>query len=226
MAEPGEGDDGWFDEPPEVPVLDASVLPDLVADLARAGELHHRRLDILRAALLATDARLGEVDAVVADLAEPLSEVADPTRPSRWAWPLQDRATAEQLWREVRWFVDHRTGRYPLSTELSLPPCWYRHTIAVDELTDLYAAWREAYFAGDRPTSTMLTWRDRCLWPSLTRLATAADWRECKAAKTHVPPTARQLPIDNDFEQHLEADLATRPEAPPQDWPWSPAETP
>lgn len=208
----------------EIPMLDLEMLPEVVSDLARTSELHDGQLAGLRTRVGGHDDRLRELDSTVTTLAEGMAEAVDLTRPSRWSWPFLDREEAAALWRETRWFVDYLITRYPLSTELSIPPCWYRHTVAVDEMSDLYAAWREAYFNGDRPSSALINWRDRWLWPALNRLTTTADWRECKATKEHVEPAARQDRTDVGFETFVAEDLAGRPEARSPRLPWSPAD--
>lgn len=216
----------------EVPLLDETMLPEVVAELAITGEQHTQRLAAL-------NGKVTELDVTVADhaaglhtleenfkaLRQSLVEKVDLTRPSRWAWEFLTRDEALQLWTETRWFVDYLIHRYPLSSEVSIPPCWYRHTVAVDELSDVYAAWREAYCSGDRPSTAMTAWRDRWLWPALLRLASHADWRECKEQRRHVQPTARQDPTDDEFDNYVAADLARRPSGRATNLPWAPTRT-
>lgn len=231
MAEPGPGQDSPTgaepDEVDEVPVLPVEMLPEVVADLASASEQHTRQLADLGGAvselggLASTTADdVAVLREIVQELHLTLAERADLTGPSRWAWEFLSREEAAQLWAETRWFVDYLSLRYPLSTELSIPPCWYRHTVAVDELSDLYAAWREAYCSGDRPSDAMTGWRNRWFWPTLHTLSSHADWRECKAQREHVEPTARQEPTDSQFDDFVARDLAQRPRRPPMDLPW------
>lgn len=205
--------DGQPDNPDDIPLIDESMLPEVVIELAATSERHTAQLDTLDAQVSA----LGEAFQAVE---ESLTDQVDLAHPSRWAWEFLTQEEASQLWRETRWFVDYLIRRYPLASEVSIPPCWYRHTVAVDELSDGYAAWRETYCSGDRPSTAMTAWRDRWLWPMLHRLATHADWRECKERREHVEPTARQDGTDDQFDQFVDADLASRPAQRPKDLPW------
>lgn len=203
------------------------MLPEVVAELADTSELHTRQLNELGAwasemgGQSATHAEsIGALRETLLLLEANLLDQADMARPSRWAWQFLNRTEAEQLWREVRWFVDAFTARYPLSAEVSLPPCWYRHPLAVDELTAVYAAWREAFCGGNRPSTAMAAWWDRWLWPMLNRLAVHADWRECKGSRQHVEPSARQELTDGEFDQYMQDEVSRRPERRPKDLPW------
>lgn len=228
-AEIAKSDVNGHDEQDEVPVLDAAMLPEVVTELATISERHTWRLDELGTQVTDLDGRvtgqrteLSDLSQAFGALEEGLVEKVDLTKPSRWAWEFLTRDEAEQLWSETRWFVDYLIRRYPLSGEVSIAPCWYRHTVAVDELSDLYAAWREAYCAGSRPSSAMTAWRDRWLWPALHRLASYAAWGECKERRQHVEPSARQDRTDDRFNAFVDTDLAERPEERPKDvmhWP-------
>ncbi|OXM44245.1 hypothetical protein CFP71_40540 [Amycolatopsis thailandensis] len=216
---PGDDDD--------VPVVDIEMVPEVVAELAATAEQHStvlRELSGLVSELggqaTTQSEELAALHTGFETLEAALAEQADMTQPSRWAWEFLNQEDAAQLWRETRWFVDYLTRRYPLGTEVSIPPCWYRHTVAVDELSDLYAAWREAYCRSDRPSSAMTSWRDRWLWPCLTRLAAHASWRECKESRRHVEPIARQEPTDSEFESYVAGTVASRPELNEQILPW------
>lgn len=212
----------------DVPVLDVEFLPDVVSDLASTSELHDHQL----AELAGVVSELGGSVAMSRDqiqafreflleLQESLVERVNLSRPNRWAWGFLTRDEAAQLWGELRWFVDHLITRYPLSSDVSIPPCWYRHTVAVDELTDLYAAWRHAYCSGDQPSDEMTAWRNRWLWPTLQNLHAHADWRECKAQRQHVEPAARQEPTDDGFLDFVAQDLNERPGERRSSLPWT-----
>ncbi|RLK58372.1 hypothetical protein [Actinokineospora cianjurensis] len=209
--------DLFLDKPP---VLDDSMLPEFVADLSYTSDRHTVRLNNLDQVTDRHGEELGGLHQTFKDLEDRLTHQVDMTKPSRWTWPFLTRDEAAELWKETRWFVDYLTHRYPLPSEVSIPPCWYRHTIAVDELSDLYAAWREAYCGSDRPSATMTGWRDRWLWPMLHRLAGYADWRECKERRHHVQPSARQDQTDSEFDTFVDADLAARQVERSTDLPW------
>lgn len=200
-----------------VPTLDVSMLPEIVADLSAAGEVHDRRFDTLGQRVTELDNRARRSATAVQQLVDgfaalevSLVDKANFATPSRWAWQFLTAEDSEQLWREVRWFVDQFVARYPLANEVALPPCWYRHALALDELTAVYAAWREAFCGTSRPTSSLAAWWDRWLWPCLLRLSAYADWRECKQSRKHVEPAARQEPTDDDFEKFVASDIQQR----------------
>lgn len=212
----------------DVPVLDVEFLPEVVSDLAATSELHDHQL----AELAGVVSELGGSVATVRDetqslreflleLQDSLVERVNLSRPNRWAWGFLTRAEAAQLWSELRWFVDYLITRYPLSSDVRIPPCWYRHTVAVDELTDLYAAWRHAYCSGDQPSDEMTAWRNRWLWSTLQNLHVHADWKECKAQRRHVAPAARQEPTDDSFQDFVTQDLNERPDERGSRLPWS-----
>ncbi|SEP53980.1 hypothetical protein [Amycolatopsis saalfeldensis] len=214
------------DEEP-LPLLAPELLPEVVTELASTSEQHERQLGKLDATVSALDGTVTEQSDVLEQLTttfaafeEGLIEKVNQAKPSRWAWGWLTQDEARALWGETRWFVDWFIGRYPLTSAVSIPPCWYRHTVAVDELSDVYAAWREAYCGTSRPTTAMIAWRDRWLWPAITRLAAHANWRECKENRQHVEPSARQDLTDPDFEQFVDDDIAKRPEVRTKDMPW------
>lgn len=218
----------YADRDVSVPTLDASMLPVVVADLSATSEVHERRFDTLGEKFADLDARASQHAETVQGLSDgfaaleaALIDKANLATPSRWAWQFLTQKEASQLWLEVRWFVDSFVTRYPLKTDVALPPCWYRHSLALDELTAVYAAWREAFCGGDRPTTSMTSWWDRWLWPALHRLSAQADWRECKLSRLHVAPAARQETTDAQFDDFVATDLAGRPieRATPLPWP-------
>lgn len=212
----------------DVPELDVELLPGVVSDLASASELHDRQLAELGGVVselggFAATAReeIASLREFLLELQKGLVEREGLSRPNRWVWTFLPRDQAAQLWRELRWFVDHLITRYPLSSDVSVPPCWYRHTVAVDELTALYAAWRQAFCSGDQPSDEMTAWHNRWLWPTLHTLHSHADWKECKAQRQHVAPAARQDRTDDDFDDFVARDLSERPDERRSDLPWS-----
>lgn len=131
--------------------------------------------------------------------------------PSRWSWRHADHASAAQLWEELSDFVDWLVGRYQLTTEAAtVPPCWYRHPVAVEELTALMAAWRVAYHGPSAPRDDLVAWHDRWLWPCLDRLPARAAWRGCVEARAHREPTLRRWTVDPAMAEFLAEDLRPR----------------
>lgn len=121
-----------------------------------------------------------------------------PGYPSRWSWHhVRDRERA-QLWAELRSFVDWLIDRYQPTGDVRIPPCWYRHPVAVEELTALMVAWRGAYCTSERPSERIVSWHMNCLWPTLERLAKRARWSQCGAG--HKPPESVVAALtDGDF---------------------------
>jgi hypothetical protein len=106
--------------------------------------------------------------------------------PSKWSWHhVRDRERA-RLWAELRSFVDWLIDRYQPTGDVRIPPCWYRHPAAVEELTALMVAWRGAYCSTDRPSERAISWHQNCLWPTLERLSKRARWSQC--GSRHKPP--------------------------------------
>ena len=99
--------------------------------------------------------------------------------PSRWSWHHVQGKDRERLWAELRSFVDWLIDRYQPTGDVGIPPCWYRHPIAVEELTALMVAWRGAYCSTNRPSERLVSWHMNCLWPTLERLGKRARWSQC-----------------------------------------------
>ncbi|MDH6119795.1 hypothetical protein ABH930_004556 [Kitasatospora sp. GAS204A] len=123
----------------------------------------------------------------------------DKAQPCRWSWRYASEENATDLWRELRDFVDWLNSRYSLDSERQIPPCWYRHSIAVEELTALMVSWTNAYFGPDTPRDDLLAWHSYWLWPCLDRLPERAGWQRCKSSG-HVARSAVINPTDSGFE--------------------------
>lgn len=98
--------------------------------------------------------------------------------PSRWSWRDVDPLQANKLRRELAEWVGWLRERYP-PVGRAIPDCWAEHPVAVEELTALMAAWRNAYHGSDLATEALITWHDRWLWPCLTRLPKVASLDGC-----------------------------------------------
>lgn len=98
--------------------------------------------------------------------------------PSRWSWRDIDPLAADKLRRELADWVGWLRGRYaPVGR--TIPGCWAEHPVAVEELTALMAAWRNAYHGSDLATDALITWHDRSLWPCIDRLPKVAGLGAC-----------------------------------------------
>ncbi|SFA41795.1 hypothetical protein SAMN05444374_102132 [Rhodococcoides kroppenstedtii] len=74
----------------------------------------------------------------------------------------------------VEWF----RRRYPFPPDLAIPPCWFLHSIAVEELTALMVAYDAAYDQPE-PGSDLAAWHVMWCHPTLARLGDLARWDEC-----------------------------------------------
>ncbi len=98
----------------------------------------------------------------------------------RWAWRYAAPDAAAALWAELREFVDWLNSRYALDSERQIPPCWYRHPVAVEELTALMCSWQAVYHGPDTPRDGLLAWHAHWLWPCVDRLPERAGWQRCR----------------------------------------------
>jgi hypothetical protein len=131
--------------------------------------------------------RLDSLEALVEALTDQLVEAP---AGGPWAWrdlgPSQRRA----LLIELRDWVDWLIARYELRGEAeTIPPCWFLHPVAVEELTALMVAWKTAYSRKETaPSDALVNWHDRWLWPTLDRLNVQLHvWAKCTGG-SHVPP--------------------------------------
>jgi hypothetical protein len=124
--------------------------------------------------------------------------IAAPANHAPWCWRALSPAQTRNLFGELRDWVDWVTVRYQLRGEThTIPPCWYRHPVAVEELTALMIAWRGAYQLDQSPPGDgPLHWHDRWLWPTLHRLNTQLRvWAKCTNGTHHdLPPTPPPTP--------------------------------
>jgi hypothetical protein len=75
----------------------------------------------------------------------------------------------------VNWF----RRRYAVTgSDAVIPPCWYRHPVAVEELTALMVSHLGAYTL-DEPGSELSACHVQWLWPTLRDLAERAGYKRC-----------------------------------------------
>ncbi len=136
-----------------------------------------------------------ELTQTVAQLTELLDEISQeldgepPGGP--WLWrllPPEDAAAlAAELGEWVSW-LHERYIRYAPSTEYGLPACWFRHPVAVEELTALMVAHQAAYSQRARKKSAELAyWHEVHLWPCLRRLNALKLFDHCHKGHTADP---------------------------------------
>jgi hypothetical protein len=158
---PGTGDGAE----PVVEPLDPVMLAEVLEALAR-------RLESLE----------GLVEAVTEQLVE--APAGGP-----WAWRQLGPSQTRALLTELRGWVDWLIARYQLRGEAeTIPPCWFLHPVAVEELTGLMVAWKAAYSQKETaPSDALVNWHDRWLWPTLHRLNVQLHvWAKCTGG-SHAP---------------------------------------
>lgn len=148
-----------------------------------------------------------DVDDLTAAVGTLLAEQQRTAGHSRWSWRHADAAASERLWAELIDWVNWLVPRYELTSEAaSIPPCWYRHPVAVEELTALMAAWQAAYGAGSAgPREDLLAWHDRWLWPTVERLRLRAGWRSCADNGRHQDRVLRRWTPDPEMAAYVAA---------------------
>ena len=119
--------------------------------------------------------------------------------PNRWAWRYATAELAGALWTELKDFVEWLNSRYSLDSERQVPPCWYRHPVAVEELTALMCAWQSVYCGPSTPRDSLLAWHAGCLWPCLDRLPDRAGWQRCRGGQ-HIERACTIYRTDDGFD--------------------------
>ena len=133
--------------------------------------------------------------------------VGAPTKEGPWTWRALGPTQTRTLFGELRDWVDWLTVRYQLRGEAhTIAACWYRHPVAVEELTALMVAWRGAYLLDQAPPGdTLINWHDRWLWPTLHRLNTQLRvWAKCTAGVHQASPSTSPPTDGDDFAGFLE----------------------
>jgi hypothetical protein len=122
------------------------------------------------------------------DLHSDTPTAATSRTPSAWCWRNLDEDSKEQLWIQLRGWVDWLRGRYPLAKRV--PPCWAEHPEVVEELTALWLAWHAAYETENPPLTAPADWHDRWLPGLLTRLEHGALALPCRNNHEDRPTSA------------------------------------
>jgi hypothetical protein len=106
-----------------------------------------------------------------------------------WSWRHLGPSQTRALFVELRDWVDWLIGRYELRGEAeTIPPCWFLHPVAVEELTALMVAWKATYSQKQTaPSDALVNWHDRWLWPTWHRLNIQLRvWTKCTGG-SHAP---------------------------------------
>jgi len=129
---------------------------------------------------------------IAADLVSRLQELADReserTTVRSWCWRDVGPKAEEELWSQLRDWVDWLRSRYPLAKKI--PACWSEHPEIVEELTALWLAWQHAYTDPDAPLTAAADWHDRWLPGLLHRLEHGPLCLNCSAEHASRPSSA------------------------------------
>ena len=132
-----------------------------------------------------------------------------------WAWQHLGAAQTRALLKELRDWVDWLIRRYELRGEAeTIPPCWFLHPVAVEELTALMVAWTAAYSQKEiAPSEALAGWHDRWLWPTLHRLNVQLRvWTKCTGG-SHAPSRPPPPATDHESFSAFLADVGPRTDA-------------
>jgi hypothetical protein len=161
-----------------------------------------------------TDGAVGQLRVDVDALTEAMQALVDlvgsapggaqDCEPSRWAWRYASAETAAALWSQLRDFVDWLNSRYALDSERQVPACWYRHPVAVEELTALMCSWQGVYLGPDTPRDDLLAWHAHWLWPCVDRLPERAGWQRCRGGQ-HAERASTIYRTDDGFDTFIAA---------------------
>ncbi|MFJ2301065.1 hypothetical protein [Oerskovia paurometabola] len=135
----------------------------------------------------------------------------------RWRWATLGAEDRVALWYGLREWVDWYNARYGYAhADFYIPPCWPKHSIAVEELTALMVSHQAAH-AVTEPSDALIAWHDRWLWPAISRLRKQAGggFARCTTGSHDVKNEVSVSVIaDNVFARYVHDDVAAHNEAP------------
>lgn len=153
--------------------------------------------------------RLVQIETAIAAIAAAVEEIAAEPRTSKYKPPIWIELGPEDAEREwtglIEWVEKILLGRY----WVSIRPCWYKHSAAVEELTWLRYAWKYSY---EDPTANPVRAAD---FHSRQKPHVLAELREiikCSPSK-HDPETAVVHVDEGEFRKFVSADCEARPAA-------------
>lgn len=126
---------------------------------------------------------------------------------------LTDPKDREDLWNTLRSWVDWISVRYLAHGATRIPSCWYRHPVAVEELTALWAGWYFAYHQKKSPNMLAIDWHQRYFWPTLKHLGDKI-YKGCIETREHIQSRINPYVTDDGFEEFATFD-ATWAQNPP-----------
>lgn len=130
---------------------------------------------------------------------------------SRFVWRHLDQAAAADLWAELADWVQWLRERYNLGSVI--PKCWYRHPVAVEELTALMSAHTAAYQQHYGPKGVLIHdhdlmsgWHRDALAPALSRIK--GQFGDCATGDCGYYPV--KAPVDDEINKWIADDVEHR----------------
>lgn len=122
-------------------------------------------------------------------------------------WNDLSTGEAFDVWTDLGHFVTKLVRRYRIRPR-EIPPCWYRHGAAVEELTALWGAHQVAY-GTDQAASSAAEWH-RILAETRVHLAEWMSRCGCTATEHRDDPDVTWIDNDPAFGRFIGADCTAR----------------
>lgn len=196
-----------------------AITADVDERLTRAGEEQ-------TAAIKALAERFGTSDTDVGDRFADLTDKMEETRKEvstlhnlvtelpaggPWLWDVLGPEAQRDLWNELDAFVSwlqNRILRHNSSRLNWLPPCWYKHPDAVEQLTALMVAHKASYNPKVKTAShALVDWFHRGLWPTMDIIKARGTFKYCIEQREHkeAVPAGEMLAGSADFAAFVDA---------------------
>lgn len=137
-------------------------------------------LDELLAQIPELATRMSTTEDTVAAL---VAELTDYPAGGPWLWGGLTAEHQRALWTELDEFVSWLQNRilcHSMSKDDWIPPCWYRHPDAVEQLTALMVAHQASYQPKTKkPSHALVDWFLRGLWPTMDILKQRRTLKPC-----------------------------------------------
>lgn len=173
-------------------------------------------LDELLAQIPELDTRMSTTEETVAAL---VAELTDYPAGGPWLWAGLTTERQRSLWTELDAFVSWLQNRilcHSMSKDDWIPPCWYRHPDAVEQLTAVMVAHQASYRPKTKkPSHALVDWFLRALWPTMDILKQRRTLKGCLDKGQHQEQymTGVQLVAgSDDFTAFLDEALPEPPE--------------
>lgn len=122
-------------------------------------------------------------------------------------WDDLSTGEAFDAWTDLSHFVTRLVRRFRIRPR-EIPPCWYRHGAAVDELTALWGSYLTCY-SQEQPATAAADWM-RILTDTRARLVEWMARCGCTATEHRDDPEVTWADHDPEFGRFVGADCAAR----------------